>query len=322
MNNNPLVSIVAVSYNQEEFIKDSLMSLLAQDYSPLQIIIIDDNSTDHTFEIISEIAQNYRGPHELIIHKNKKNLGIGGNRNSAIKLATGEFLATADGDDISVPHRISTLVKYWHTLSPRPSLITTDAIDFTVSSEILETKRCDDLQHLPNPESFITQKPLFWGCTNFYSKDLIEKFDGLNNGVGADDQIMVLRAILMDGAHSLHQALVQHRQGGIGSTTAMSARKKGALLIAKAPIAIADINQMLEDARKVSKSSNIEQALKKPMAEASFIEDIANSKSFSETCQIFKKYPDAPLFKKIRIYIYIHIPSINQIYFIFKKNKL
>lgn len=315
MRNNPLVSIVAVSYNQEEFIENSLMSLLAQDYSPLQIIISDDNSTDRTFEIISEIAQNYRGPHELIIHKNKHNLGIGGNRNSAIKLATGEFLATADGDDISAPHRISTLIKYWYTLSPRPSLITTDAIDLTVSGEILETKRCNDLQDLPNPESFITQKPLFWGCTNFYSKDLIKKFGDINDGVGADDQIMVLRALYLNGAHSLHQALVQHRQGGVGSTRAISARKKGVLLIAKAPIAIADINQMLEDARKVSKSSNVEQALKKPFAEAGFVEDIANSKSFSETAQIFRKYPDAPFFKKVRIYIYIHLPSINQIFF-------
>jgi glycosyltransferase involved in cell wall biosynthesis len=322
MSNNPLVSIIAVCYNQEKFIKDSLMSLLAQDYSPLQIIISDDNSTDHTFEIISEITQNYRGPHELIIHKNNKNLGIGGNRNSAIQLATGKFLATADGDDISAPHRISTLVRYWHTLTPRPSLITTDAIDFTVSGEILATKRCDDLQDLPNPESFITHKPLFWGCTNFYSKDLIEKFSGINDGVGADDQVIVLRAMLLDGAHSLHQALVQHRQGGVGSTTAMSARKKGDLLIAKAPIAIADISQMLEDSRKAGKSLEIEQVLKKPIAEANFTKDIANSKSFSETYQIFRKYPDAPFFKKVRIYIYIHLPSINQIYFIFKKNKV
>lgn len=79
---------------------------------------------------------------------------------------------------------------------------------------------------------------------------------------------------------------------------------------------------MLEDSRKAGKSLEIEQVLKKPIAEANFTKDIANSKSFSETYQIFRKYPDAPFFKKVRIYIYIHLPSINQIYFIFKKNKV
>ncbi len=322
MGNNPLVSIVAVSYNQEGYIKDSLMSLLSQDYSPLQIIVSDDQSTDLTFQILSEIAKHYDGPHELILHRNEFNLGIGGNRNKAIELAKGELLVTADGDDISAPNRVSTLVNYWNSQSPPPLLITTDAIDFTESGEILEEKRCDDLQKISSPQSFIADKPLFWGCTNIYSRELIDRFGGINIGVGADDQIIVLRSILLGGAHSLHKPLVRHRQGGVGSTTAFSAKSKGALLIKKAPIATADLNQMLEDAKKVSREAELLPALKKPMAEAKFTEEIAVTKGFKETFRLFQKYSDAPLLKRIRIYIYIHTPLINQIYFIFKKDKV
>lgn len=319
MSNNPLVSIVAISYNQERHIKDSLMSLLSQDYSPLQIIISDDHSTDSTFQVLSEIAKQYDGPHELILHRNESNLGIGGNRNKAIGLAKGDLLVTADGDDISIPNRVSTLVNYWNSQSPRPLLITTDAIDFTESGEILEEKRCDDLQKISSPQSFIADKPLFWGCTNIYSRELIDKFGDINVGVGADDQIIVLRSFLLGGAHSLHKPLVHHRQGGVGSTSAFSAKNKGDLLIKKAPIATADLNQILEDAKKVGRESELFPVLKKPIAEAKFTEEIAVTKGFKETLRLFQKYADAPLLKKIRIYIYIHIPLINQIYFVFKK---
>jgi glycosyltransferase involved in cell wall biosynthesis len=319
MSNKPLVSIVAVSYNQERYIKDSLMSLLSQDYSPLQIIVSDDHSTDSTFQILSDIAKQYNGPHELILRRNESNLGIGSNRNKAIELAKGDLLVTADGDDISTPNRVSTLVNYWNSLSPRPLLITTDAIDLTESGEILEEKHCDDLQKISSPQSFIANKPLFWGCTNIYSRELIDKFGGINVGVGADDQIIILRSFLLGGAHSLHQSLVYHRQGGVGSTKSFSAKAKGSLLIKKALIATADLNQMLKDAKKLGRESELLPVLKKRIAEAKFTEEIAVTKNFKETCRLFKKYTDAPLLKKIRIYSYIHIPLINEIFFILKR---
>lgn len=314
---NPLVSIVAVSYNQERFIEQSLKSLLEQDYSPLQIVISDDNSSDRTFQIISQIAEQYQGPHELIIHKNLVNLGIGGNRNKAIQLATGKLLATADGDDISVSNRISELVTAWNQLTPEPLLITTDAIDTTENGEILNIKHCDNFEKVIGPEDFIVKKPLFWGCTNIYSRELINKFGGLNEGVGADDQIMILRALFLGKVYSLSKALVYHRQGGIGATKAITAKDKGFLLIRKAPIALADINQMIQDATVVNQKQEISCILKKRMAEASFVISLQNSKTFFEKLHQFAKHPDAPFFKKVRIFTYICLPIIYQIFFRF-----
>lgn len=313
--NNPLVSIIAVSYNQERFIKESLNSLLAQDYSPLQIIISDDNSSDATYEIISKMAEDYKGPHQLIINRNNSNLGIGENRNKAIQLSTGDLLATADGDDISAPTRITELVNCWNQITPPPLLITTDAIDTLESGEILNIKHCDDFEKILSPEEFLIKRPLFWGCTNIYTRELITKFGGLNDGVGADDQIMILRALLLGNVYSFHKALVYHRQDGIGSTKAISAKEKGLLLIKKAPIALADINQMMQDSSRVDLGQKINNVLKKSRDEANFTIELHKSKTFFEKLQQFKKYPNAPFFKKLRIFSYICTPFIFQVFF-------
>jgi glycosyltransferase involved in cell wall biosynthesis len=62
LNNKPLVSVIAVSYNHGKYIKEAIESLLTQDYYPLEIIISDDHSNDDSFEIAQKIASEYKGP--------------------------------------------------------------------------------------------------------------------------------------------------------------------------------------------------------------------------------------------------------------------
>ena len=74
---SPLVSICIPSYNGEKWIREAIDSALAQTYKPLEIVIVDDASTDNTLEII----QSYRDP-RIRIEVNKKNLGQNKNRSS------------------------------------------------------------------------------------------------------------------------------------------------------------------------------------------------------------------------------------------------
>ena len=71
-----LISFFALTYNQEKYIEDSLKGLFSQTYSPLEIIISDDCSTDKTFEIIQKFVSEYKGPNKVIINRNEKNLGL------------------------------------------------------------------------------------------------------------------------------------------------------------------------------------------------------------------------------------------------------
>ena len=66
------VTMILLSYNQENYIKDSLLSLLAQDSDKIEIYISDDFSTDNTVLRINEVLKDYNGPHHITIDNNKK----------------------------------------------------------------------------------------------------------------------------------------------------------------------------------------------------------------------------------------------------------
>ena len=101
----PLVTFALFAYNQEEYIRDAIQGALSQTYSPLQIILSDDNSSDNTFTIMQEIASQYKGPHQITLNRNQSNQGIGGHINKLMLLTKGEFIVIAAGDDISMPER-------------------------------------------------------------------------------------------------------------------------------------------------------------------------------------------------------------------------
>ena len=94
--NHPLVSVCMLCYNQEQYITEAVEGMLAQTYSPLEIIISDDCSTDRTWEILQKIKDNYTGQHQLAIHRNEKNLRIIRNLCTAFHLAHGELVIKAE----------------------------------------------------------------------------------------------------------------------------------------------------------------------------------------------------------------------------------
>ena len=110
---NPLVTVALFAYNQEDYIVDAVRSVLAQDYSPLQIIISDDCSTDATFSKAEKLVSNYDGPHRVLLNRNEKNLGVGGHVNKIMEVAEGELIVAAGGDDISVSDRVTETVNFW-----------------------------------------------------------------------------------------------------------------------------------------------------------------------------------------------------------------
>ena len=103
----PLVSVLIPVYNTEKYIKESLDSIISQTYTNLEIIVVDDASTDSTYSILST----YTDP-RLKLYRNKTNLYIAENRNKAISYATGKYIVWQDADDISLPIRVETLVSF------------------------------------------------------------------------------------------------------------------------------------------------------------------------------------------------------------------
>jgi len=105
--NNSLVSVVVCTYNGSRFVSEQIESICKQTYPNLQIIIVDDASTDNTFEIVKQWADKDQ---RIQLHRNEKNLGFNLNFDKACKLTTGDYIAIADQDDIWELTKIEKLV--------------------------------------------------------------------------------------------------------------------------------------------------------------------------------------------------------------------
>ncbi|MGO5288813.1 glycosyltransferase family 2 protein [Pseudoscardovia suis] len=106
MNPNPLVTIVIPAYNAERYLPDCLRSVQAQKYTNLEILIIDDGSSDSTGQICRDFAE---GDSRIVILR-QKNSGVSSARNNGIRNASGAYIQFLDADDVLEPDAISRLV--------------------------------------------------------------------------------------------------------------------------------------------------------------------------------------------------------------------
>jgi glycosyltransferase involved in cell wall biosynthesis len=104
---SPLVSIVIATYNGERFLREQLDSLVSQTYPHLEIVIVDDASTDGTIAILEEYDLKHT---HIRLFKSEVNLGYIKNFEKGILLCEGEYIALSDQDDIWLPEKISKLM--------------------------------------------------------------------------------------------------------------------------------------------------------------------------------------------------------------------
>lgn len=107
--NQPLVSVLLPCYNAEKHLHEAMMSILNQTYTNLEIIAINDCSSDQTGKILSEIADR---DSRVKVYTNEENLKLIRTLNKGVDLCTGEYIARMDADDIALPQRIEKEVKF------------------------------------------------------------------------------------------------------------------------------------------------------------------------------------------------------------------
>ena len=104
---NPLVSVVMATYNGERFLEAQIESILSQTYQNLEIIVVDDRSTDQTYTILETYAEKDK---RIKLFRNDANLGYIKNFEKGLLLATGQYVAPSDHDDIWFSEKIAILV--------------------------------------------------------------------------------------------------------------------------------------------------------------------------------------------------------------------
>ena len=220
----PLVSLVVPVYRNQPYLEPALRSILAQDYENLEIIVRDDASPDDAYEVIKRVANEYDGPHNLKIGKNKQNESVG-IFNTFMKMTTADFVVTAHDDDIQYSHRISTYVEAF--LKHKVSMVTSNSMRINSNGETLgiDNKRRSGLI---KAEQFAKTG---WtehvhGPTLSWHRDVFDRFGPINiDGTArCSDWIIPYRASLLDGIYYLSQATMDRRihaasRGAIGRTT-------------------------------------------------------------------------------------------------------
>lgn len=98
----PLVSMVMTTHNVADYIEQSVTAVLRQTHKPLQLIVVDDCSTDGTWRILQRLASEY----PVVIHRLNTNLGTYFAKNAGLCQAQGDFIFFQDGDDLCHPERI------------------------------------------------------------------------------------------------------------------------------------------------------------------------------------------------------------------------
>ena len=208
LNNNPIVSLVIACYNQEWCIREALEGAFSQTYSPLEIVISDDCSTDSTWQIVNEMTDRYRktdGRHKVILNRNPENSYRASQevkdriRQHVHSLWNGELIVQADGDDVSLPNRVQDIVDAWLENDRVPDLIFSGSLLISKEGKPIGVKSC--YSHLS-------------GSSMAYTRRMELFFGGFRLSPLHGDDVRFHRAKMLGGVVLLDKSLVKYRVCG------------------------------------------------------------------------------------------------------------
>jgi len=116
---SPLVSVIIPAYNSERWIRNTLCSVQRQTIENIEIIVVDDGSSDTTRTIASDVAES----DDRIVIISQNNQGVGAARNSGISVARGCYIAPIDSDDLWHPMKLQKQLEAMHRAGPKTGLV-------------------------------------------------------------------------------------------------------------------------------------------------------------------------------------------------------
>lgn len=209
----PLFTFMLVAYNQECFIAEAVKGAFNQTYSPLEIILSDDCSPDRTFEIMQEMAAQYQGPHNIVLHRNEHNLGLVGHINRLMEIAKGKMIIVAAGDDISLPERTANVFEVFEASGRMAYCIFSrkwmeiDQNGVTIKEQILNLPA----DELLDPNFFGRKIQFVPGHSNAWHREVFDVFGPINTKVISEDTVIPFRATLLGKIASINSVQVMRR---------------------------------------------------------------------------------------------------------------
>lgn len=196
---HPLVTFLLFAYNQEQFIEEAIEGAFSQTYSPMEIILSDDGSSDATFDVMENMVRTYRGHHKVILNRNNVNLGLVPHVNKLMPLCSGKFIAFAAGDDVSLPNRVEDSVSVM-TSNPSLSALSLGLISGKCYSSVNKGNLTTSLKPIVKNDlnDFCKDTSLHINApARMIRKDVFSSFGPLNANCQVEDQPILFRALLV-----------------------------------------------------------------------------------------------------------------------------
>ena len=219
MPESPRVSVCVSAFNAQRYIAETLESLVNQSFPNIEIIVVDDGSTDGTADIASTYA---RRDNRIKIFRNGVNRGLVFSRNRALGEARGTLIATADADDISEPDRLSVQVGYLDE-NPQIGLVGSDVT--LIDEEGSRIGEGVQRHHTPDEiRFFLIFGPVVHNPTTVYRRELLERVGGYSPGfdAGAEDYHVWGKLSAVTSIANLARPLVRYRKHAASVTAERS----------------------------------------------------------------------------------------------------
>ena len=213
----PLVTIVVPAYNAEGFISDTINSVLNQTYSNIELIVVDDASSDKTLDVINSFVDS-----RMVVIHNEVNCNVCISSNKAFLLAKGKYIVLSGHDDVSEPTRIAQQISF---MEEHPSYSATFSFASIIDDEgafICDDEKIEGLKYMINQRavsSDLSIRDLAKGINRYCAPtamirgEVLQRLGGYKNSFLQLQDYNLWLEILSNGKiYKLSNSLVRYRQ--------------------------------------------------------------------------------------------------------------
>jgi glycosyltransferase involved in cell wall biosynthesis len=211
------VSVVIPCYNSKRFLEESVASIAAQTVPVNEIIIVDDASTDDSYELACELDARYSDV-DIVVRRNPENFGPGRSRNVGIAAASGDYVAFLDADDIWLPDKMERQLGFLHANN-----VAAVVAEVVITDEALTPFDRQDKSAYQRLSPHDLARAVYLGKITMSTPTLVCERDvllaqgGFDEGLRLREDHALLVRLSLDGKLAVYAAPVVKRRAHAGS---------------------------------------------------------------------------------------------------------
>jgi glycosyltransferase involved in cell wall biosynthesis len=224
----PLVTVIALCYNHDRFVKEALQSVVNQTYSNIDLIVVDDCSMDNSVRNILEFLANISHAKTIF---NENNLGNCRSFNQALKIASGKYIIDFSTDDVMLPERIAKQVAKFEESSEKIGVVYSNGIYIDEQSKPLKGGQMSDDKKMPEGDVYkhFLKGSFLMPSTMMIKKSVLDEMGGYDEALAYEDYDFWLRSSRVWDYAYIPQVLSQQRV--VAGSHSTSFYKKKSLLV-------------------------------------------------------------------------------------------